>query len=109
MPAGASWCTLVPVRTSSAPVDVNGNPVGFTCQDVGGSALLVWNASQQTGNISITGGIRTVNFSPGPFTVGGTFVSNGPLAFVGNGVTINGSVMGSSVLIAGLGSKFKCR
>jgi hypothetical protein len=97
-PAGTGACAHV-----FGPVD-GGRPVGFTCQDVGGTALLVWNASQQTGTINITGGITALNFAPGSLTIDGTVSSTGMLGFVGNGITINGTVSGQSVLIAGMAS-----
>lgn len=83
------------------PIDINGTPIGFTCEDVGGHALLVWNASQLNSNITITGGITALNFYPGTFNVDGTFTSDGPIGFIGGRITVNGSITGSSVLIAG--------
>lgn len=84
------------------PVGSDGKPLGFTCTDVGGNALLVWNASQLTSDISVTGQIKTVNFYPGNFSVNGKFTSDGSLAFVGGLITINGSITASSVLLAGV-------
>jgi hypothetical protein len=81
------------------PIDVSGNPIGFTCEDVGGSALLIWNASQLNSNITINGGTRAVNFFPGNFTVSANFTSDGPLAFIGGGIAVTGSITGSSVLL----------
>jgi hypothetical protein len=95
-PAGIGACSHV-----LGPVDAGGVPIGFTCEDVGGSALLVWNAAQMNSNINITGGIRAVSFYPGAFSMDGTFTSTGPLAFIGGSITVNGSITGTSVLIAG--------
>ena len=87
------------------PLGSNGQPLGFTCSDVGGNALLVWNATQLTGTLSVSGGIKTLNLMPSDFVVAGTFTSDGPVAFIGNGaITVTGSVTGTSVLLASLGA-----
>jgi hypothetical protein len=99
-PAGASGaCSHV-----IGPVDSSGNPVDFSCTDVGGSALLVWNASDLSSAVSVSGGIKTVNFYPGDFTVSGVFDSDGAIAFIGGGITVSGRISGASVLIAGAGT-----
>lgn len=99
-PAGSSGACMHVV----GPVGSNGQPIGFTCTDVGGSALLVWNAAQLTGTINVTGGIKTVNLYPGSFSVDGIFKSDGSLAFIGGGIVVSGSITGSNVLIAGINS-----
>ena len=86
------------------PVGSDGKPIGFTCTDVGGNALLVWNASQITSDLTINGTFNTLNYYPGTFFVNSTFKSNGPVGFIGGKVTINGSIIASSVLIAGASS-----
>jgi hypothetical protein len=96
-PAGTGACSHV-----IGPVDSSGVPIGFTCEDVGGSALLVWNAAQLSSNITINGRTPVVNFYPGSFSVSGTFRSDGALAFIGGRISITGSVTGSSILIAGV-------
>ena len=114
----ASLCLLAsnvpagqgPAGTSGAcanvigPIDVNGSPIGFTCENVGSSALLVWNASQLTGNINVTGRTPVLSYYAGDFSIDGTFTSNGPLGFIGGAITVNGSITGSSVLLAGAAS-----
>ena len=57
-----------------------------------------------TSKITIGGGIRTLNFYPGDFSIDGKFKSDGPLAFIGGGITVNGSVTAASVLLAGSSS-----
>ncbi len=95
-PAGHGACQHV-----LGPVATNGEPIGFSCQDVGGNALLVWNASEFSGAINITGGIRTVSFSPNGLTLNGTINSNGSLALLGgSGLTINGTIRSPTILIA---------
>lgn len=95
-PAGSGACARV-----FGPVDIAGNPIGFTCEDVGGTALLVWNASQIDSQITVSGGISTVNFHPGALNFSGVFTSDGPVAFIGGGINISGSITGSSVLVLG--------
>lgn len=86
------------------PIGSTGLPIGFTCENVGGSALLIWNASQSSDTINITGGIKTVSFFPTDFTLDGSITSSGPLALIGGGagggIFINGSVIAPSLLIA---------
>ena len=99
-PAGASGaCSHV-----MGPIGNDGAPVGFSCTDVGGNALLVWNAAQLSSDISVSGNIKTVNFYPGNFSIDGNFTSDGALAFIGGGITVNGSVTAASVLLAGVSS-----
>lgn len=98
-PAGATGAC----RQVIGPIDAGGNPIGFTCEDVGGSALLVWNASQTSDSFQVTSSMKTVNFFPSDFSFDGTFTSKGPLAFVGGGlggIVINGSISAPSVVIA---------
>lgn len=86
------------------PIGSNGQPIEFTCEDVGGRALLVWNSSQSASTINITGGIKAVSFFPTDFTLDGTITSSGTLALIGGGagggLFINGSVIAPVLLIA---------
>jgi hypothetical protein len=97
-PAGATG----PCAKIMGPVGPDGQPIGFTCENVGNNALLVWNASQLTGNITIKGNFNTVSYFPGAFSVNGTVTSSGNVAFIGGSISINGSITAASVLLAGL-------
>ncbi|MBL9118105.1 MAG: hypothetical protein JNJ83_24070 [Verrucomicrobiaceae bacterium] len=105
--AASAWAGQGPAGTAGVcqqvigPVGVDGKPIGFTCTDVGGNALLVWNASRLTGNIEVQGQFKTVNFFGGSFSIDGTFTSNGPIAFIGGQIAVSGEISGTDVLIAG--------
>lgn len=86
------------------PVGSDGKPMGFTCSDVGGSALLVWNAGLLSSNVAVTGGIKAVHFYPGSMSVDGTFTSNGSLGFIGGSIAISGSIIAPNIVPAGVNS-----
>ncbi len=98
-PAGTGACSHV-----IGPIDRGGKPIGFSCEDVGGSALLVWNAASLSSNVTVTGRVTTLNFFPGDFSIDGSFKSAGDVGFIGAGLTINGRISGANVLIFGAAS-----
>ena len=96
-PAG----TVGPCSQIVGPIGPDGHPLGFTCADVGGNALLIWNASSIGGNISVNGTFKTLNLHVGALSIDGSFTSSGPVGFVGGSISVIGRIKAPDVLIVG--------